>query len=302
MIDFGILVHGGVGSSQNLSGACKQAAEKGFRLLQSGGSAIDATVEALRFLEDDGRFNAGTGSILRLDGVTREMDAAVMDSLEHVGMVICVRETKNPILLARALLDTPHVALSGEGATRFAAIKSFEPLGKPPEHVLERYKYLREIISSRELASQSGAWKENSLASLWNFPNPPDPALLLHDTIGAVALDRQGVFAAATSTGGTSAMLLGRVGDSPLPGCGLYAGNEGAVTATGTGEEIIRKLLCRRVYESMTAGATPEEACTRGIALFSEAVPVGLVAISRQCFAIRTNREMAAWATVKERG
>src|SRR4030042_3853814 len=108
MIHYGIVVHGGAGSPSPFSDGCKTACESAFSLLEAGKNALDAVVEAARMLEDDGRFNAGSGSALRLDGKKIEMDASVMDSEATLGMVMAIRDVKNPIVVARAVMNTPH--------------------------------------------------------------------------------------------------------------------------------------------------------------------------------------------------
>src|SRR5512139_3008160 len=109
VVRYGVVIHGGAGTPSAYADGCAAACERAFRMLEEGGSALDSVVEAVRTLEDDGRFNAGSGSALRMDGKTVEMDAAVMDSSGRLGMVMAVREVKNPVLLAKAVTDTPHL-------------------------------------------------------------------------------------------------------------------------------------------------------------------------------------------------
>jgi L-asparaginase/beta-aspartyl-peptidase (threonine type) len=126
---------------------------------------------------------------------------------------------------------------------------------------------------------------------LWNF-GASYSEIFLSDTVGAVALDRQGRFAVAVSTGGASPMLLGRVGDVPFVGCGFYAGKSAAVAVTGIGEEIVRKMLSKTIYDKIVAGVALREACRQGLALFSETVPIGIIALSGTESAILSNRKM----------
>jgi L-asparaginase / beta-aspartyl-peptidase len=221
MIDYGIVVHGGAGSSEALSDGYKKACEAGFRLLESGQTSMDAVVEVVRLLEDDERFNAGFGSVFRIDGKTIEMDAALMGSTGNIGIVINVRHVKNPILLAHAVLDTPHVALCGRGAERYAKEVGFKPFYRVAAQSVKKFNAMKKAVEYGEFDLRK------SHAS---------------DTVGAVALDRNGVFAVATSTGGAAPMMIGRVGDTPMIGCGFYAGEYGAVAVTGRGEEIIRRM------------------------------------------------------------
>ena len=300
MIRYGIVVHGGAGSPLQFSDGCKAACEAAFALLEAGLPALDAVVEAARILEDDGRFNAGCGSVLRLDGRTIEMDSGVMDSKNNVGMVMAIREVKNPVLVARAILETPHVALSGQGAAAFARKKGFPPLHRVSERSLERFKELRELIRKGKLGEQNPQWQGRDLESLWNFEDVPFGDLFRCDTIGAAAMDREGDMAVATSTGGASPMMLGRVGDSPLIGCGFYAGHACAVAVTGIGEEIIRRMLAKGVYDMVLSGDAVTAACEKGIALFPAEIPAGVIGISREGFCISSNREMAGYALIRE--
>ncbi|MDA8085755.1 MAG: isoaspartyl peptidase/L-asparaginase [Nitrospiraceae bacterium] len=261
MISYGVVAHGGAGSPMELSDGCRAACESAIRMLDAGEGSLDAAVEAARILEDDGRFNAGTGSVLRIDGRTIEMDAAVMDSAGKIGVVINVREVKNPVLLARAVTGTPHVALAGRGAEVFARQLGFAPF--------------------RDFSMRVGR----------RAPS---------DTIGVVALDKKGVFAVASSTGGASPMMVGRVGDTPMPGCGFYAGARGAVAVTGLGEESIRKMLARAVYDMIADGTGAREACEKGVGMFAPGIRMGAIAISRRDWAAAAKDAMAHWSIIRE--
>lgn len=296
---FGVVVHGGAGSPAQFSDGCKKACEVAFHLLEKGEDSLNVVTEAARILEDDGRFNAGSGSALRLDGKTIEMDASVMDSKGNVGVVMAIRNVKNPVLIARAVIDTPHVALSGEGATSFARRKGFEPFYSVSQYALERYKMLRQLIKHGELTKISLLWEGYDIESLWNFDNVSYKEIFC-DTIGAVAIDKNGVFAVANSTGGFSPMLLGRVGDSAMIGCGFYAGPSGAVAATGAGEEIIRRMFAKTVYDMMSNGEDIKKACRKGIDMFPPEIKIGVIAISKKGFSVVANTEMANYALIKE--
>ena len=299
-ISYGVVVHGGVGSPARFSDGCKKACASAFELLKRGSSALDAVVEAARMLEDDGRFNAGSGSTLRLDGKTIEMDAGLMDSQGHLGIVISVRNVRNPILLAHALMQTPHVALAGEGANLFARKQHLKRFNRPSRHSRERYKRLLRMIKRGELGEHDPRWEDCDIRSLWNFEVPYD-VILGTDTIGAVALDRGGNLAVANSTGGASPMLLGRVGDSPMIGCGFYAGPAAAVACTGIGEEIIKKMLARAVHDLIADNEEVREACRKGTRPFPGKTPVGVIAISTRGCAVVSNRQMAHYALIQER-
>lgn len=299
MILYGIVVHGGAGSPSQFSDGCRKACETAFRLLEKGISSLDAVTEAARILEDDGRFNAGTGSALRLDGKTIEMDASVMDSKGNIGVVMAIRNVKNPVLVAKAIIDTPHVALSGEGATVFARRKGFEPLYYVSQHAIEKYKMLKKIIKQGELTKISTNWEGYDVESLWNFDSVSYKEVFC-DTIGAVAIDKRGVFAVANSTGGFSPMLLGRVGDSAMIGCGFYVGPLGAVSATGPGEEIIKKMFAKTVYDMISSNQEIKEACRKVVETFPHEIKIGVIAISKGGFSVVANTEMASYALIKE--
>ena len=297
---YGVVVHGGAGSPAELSDGCKAACESAFSLLEAGISALDAVVEAARILEDDGRFNAGSGSVLRLDGKTIEMDAGVMDSENNIGMVISIRGVKNPVVVARAVIDTPHVALSGQGATAFAKKSGFAPFYQVSPRSLERFKKVRELIKEGKVGEENPLWIGYDVESLWNFEDVSYRDLFCCDTIGAVALDKEGNMAAANSTGGASPMMLGRVGDSPLIGCGFYAGPACAVAATGIGEEIIKRMLAKTVNDMVFYGEDIRTACEKGIAMFPHEIAVGLIGLSKTGYAVTSNRGMASYALMRE--
>jgi L-asparaginase/beta-aspartyl-peptidase (threonine type) len=289
MIRWGIVAHGGVGSSAEHRDGPQRAVEVGARILRGGGSALEAVVEAAAILENDGRFNAGVGSALRLDGRTQEMDAAVMTSDGRLGAVACVGGVPNPVRLARRVMETPHHLLAGEGARRLAERFGLTGPVRPTEQAVRRH-----AETLRRLRGDAG-WKNFDLAAYWNFDRPADEALGC-DTIGAVALDASGLLAAANSTGGASPMLAGRVGDSPLIGCGFFCGPAAAVITTGLGERIIEAQLARWVYDRITFGESVERAAALAVERFGAAAPIGVQAIARRGWASSHNRDMA-WAS-----
>lgn len=281
----GILVHGGAGSPEEWRDGVLLACEKGASILKKGGTSLEAAIEAVRTLEDDGRFNAGTGSVLRIDGKTIEMDASIMDSTGKIAMVMAVRNVKNPVLLARALLNTPHIAIAGEGAERFAERFRLEHHPGPTDQALKHYEMVKKYLNEKRLAEINPLWT--------GFEH------LLSDTVGAVAVDRYGVFAVASSTGGASPMLVGRVGDTPIIGAGFYAGSLGAVAVTGIGEEIIKRLVAREVYNNIERGMDLEKAIKDIILSIREDVPMGIIAITRDSAIALSNRKMV-WAQFLE--
>ena len=234
-----LIVHGGAGRVEasgwddRVAGVVR-ARDAAWALLEQGATALEAVVEAVRWLEDDPLFNAGTGATLNRDGFA-ELDAAVMDGEDlGFGAVAAVRDVKNPVLLAAEVLRSEHVLLVGEGASRFARERGI-PACDPAELVTERQRRRWSLARRRALEERSG-------------------------TVGAVALDAKGRLAAATSTGGTVDQRVGRVGDTPLPGAGTYAeAGRGAVSATGHGEYFARALAAYRAASALR-DATPEQA------------------------------------------
>ena len=231
-----IIVHGGAGPIKDDSLAvrldgCKTAALAGWSVIQQGGAALDAVEAAVVVLEDNPHFNAGTGSALNSLGRI-EMDAAIMESdALRAGAVAAVSGIKNPIKLAlRVMEDGRHVLLAGEGALLFGRQAGF------PECAPE-------ALSEREIKRWEGK----------------------HGTVGCVAFDTSGKLAVATSTGGISNKLPGRVGDSPLLGCGTYANRYGAVSCTGDGEAIMRILMARDAVQLLQNGIEPGEAAPMAI-------------------------------------
>lgn len=250
-----IIVHGGAGPIKDdrlrarLDG-CKTAALAGWQILQDGGSAVDAAEAAVVTLEDNPLFNAGTGSTLNSLGKV-EMDAAIMDGATlHAGAVGAVTGVKNPIKLARRILeDGRHIMLAGEGASLFARDIGF------PECPSE----------SLVVESERKRWESK------------------HGTVGCVAFDSKGKLAAATSTGGIFDKLPGRVGDSPLIGCGTYADDNGAVSCTGQGEAIIRIVLAKSVVDLLKSGSDVQAAAKQAIELLAAKTECtgGLILIDR---------------------
>ena len=234
-----IIVHAGAGAIKDDSlearlQGCQDAALAGWRILEHGGSALYAVEAAVVALEDNPLFNAGTGSTLNHLGKV-EMDAAIMQGDElRAGAVAAVSGIKNPIQLARRVLeDGRHVLLAGEGAVLFAREIGF-PECAPESLVVE---------------SESERWNSK------------------HGTVGCVALDRNGKLAVGTSTGGIFNKLPGRVGDSPLIGCGTYADADGAVSCTGHGEAIVRVVLGKSTVDFLKAGMDARAAAKRAVDL-----------------------------------
>ena len=245
-----ILVHGGAGKVTadrygRLRAGVRAAAEAGHAVLSADGSALDAVVAAVRVLEDDPEFNAGTGAALTSDG-TVETDASVMDGdTRRAGAVAAVPDLANPVVVARAMLDAgEHVILAGPAAWRFARELGIAP-APPGSLVTERARLrLAEAIAAGGRAG----------------PAITAPGEREGGTVGAVARDRLGRLAAATSTGGVVCKRSGRVGDAPIPGAGTWADREIAASATGDGEAILRVALTRSIAAYAAAGMPLREA------------------------------------------
>lgn len=232
------------------------ALQDGWRILEGGGSALDAVEAAVSAMEDDPAFDAGRGSFLNRDGRV-QLDALIMDGATlRAGGVACVERLRNPVQAARLVLDrSPHVYIVGAGAEQFAQTHGL-PLIDNSELVLDRE---RQRLSEAQAREQSGIPDRT-------FTGDPS-ALDSHDTVGAVALDSDGRLAAATSTGGTLNKDPGRVGDSSLIGCGCYADNaSAAVSLTGWGEPIMKLVLGKWATDRVLAGRSPEQVAPDAIA------------------------------------
>jgi L-asparaginase/beta-aspartyl-peptidase (threonine type) len=294
-----IVVHGGAGAPLEDQDGCEHAAQRGLQRLHDGGDALDAAVSAVVALEEDGRFNAGTGAALELDGATIEMDASVMDSRGRLGAVAAVRDVKNPILLARSVAETPHCIIAGEGADRLARALglSRHPGANDKQREAHR-KMLHQLSGS--MPAMPGV-DNHEFIRFWNYNTPLNlPKGAACDTVGAVVRDSDGHFAVAGSTGGSAPSLLGRVGDTPIVGSGFYAGPEGAVAATGIGEQIIRHLLARTVYQWIADGMPLAQALQRGVDLIDKKFEIGLIAVTRQEAGSCSNQGMPT-AKISER-
>jgi isoaspartyl peptidase/L-asparaginase-like protein (Ntn-hydrolase superfamily) len=288
------VAHAGVGSSPSVADGVQAAADAALAALHDGASPLDAAIVGTVVMEDDPRFNAGTGANIRLDGKTIQMDASLMTSEGRFAAVGVIERVKNPIRVVRAVLDTPHLFLAGEGATRFAHKMSFEDV--VPTCAEAEAKYAERLT---KLVAAMGRpdtvvfdWPRH-----WNFPNPLPPALEDFakggDTVATIARGRDGRFAATLSTGGTSITLSGRVGDVPIYGAGLFAGPSGAVACTGHGEEIIKRFVARSVYDRMTEGVSARDAVSEAVAAFPDASEIGVIAIDANGWGVAANKSMA---------
>ena len=255
-----VVVHGGAWNiPEELEGphirGCERAASYGHDILRCGGTALDAVEEAVASLEDDPVFDAGTGSVLTQAGSV-EMDAIVMDgSTLKSGAVGAIQRVRNPVRVARRVMDeTSFSLLVGDGAVAFARRMGFEDY---PE---ER------LLVGVELDDYLEFTRTGVLRTAEEFSGRSD-------TVGACAIDLEGHLACATSTGGIRRKMAGRVGDSPLVGCGAYADDRvGAASATGWGEKIMAVLLSKAALDRLAAGLTPSDACSDAIAMMKARV------------------------------
>jgi beta-aspartyl-peptidase (threonine type) len=287
-----LILHGGAGNIpddtlQEHADGCRQAAQIAWDLLSRGGPALDAVEAAVRVLEDDPTFNAGHGACLTRDGDI-EMDAILMDGATlNAGAVGAIQRVKNPVAVARLVMErTQHCLLVGAGAEAFARSQGI-PVWPTQNLITER-----RLARWREAQPGGGQRSETSVRETAG-----------HDTVGAVALDVNGHVAVATSTGGIDNKLPGRVGDSPLIGCGAYADDAlGAASATGWGESLMKTVISKSACELIAGGATAQQAAEAVIRHLDERVNGrgGIIVVDRQGrvgYAFNTPRMACAWVT-----
>jgi L-asparaginase / beta-aspartyl-peptidase len=286
-----LLVHGGAWAipddmvEAHLNGA-RNAIAAGWRVLESGGSALDAVEEAVVVMEDDEAFDAGRGSFLNREGKV-QLDSLIMDGATlRAGGVGCVERVANPIRAAHKVLsESPHVYFVAEGAERFAQEHGISPCRNEDLIIPREIERLRAFQAS----AASGKEKENLFAPT-----------ISHDTVGAVALDRSGNIAAGTSTGGTLNKAPGRLGDSSLIGCGCYADNQSAaVSTTGWGEPIMKLVLAKWAADRVASGNLPQWVADEAMNYLKDRVNGhgGIILLDSQGhFGISHNTLRMAWA------
>jgi beta-aspartyl-peptidase (threonine type) len=284
-----LVVHGGAWAiPDDLVEAHRQGVDKavqgGWNILQKGGSALDAVEQAVVVMEDDEAFDAGRGSFLNRDGKV-QLDAFIMDGATlRAGGVGCVEHIANPIRAARKVLsESRHVYFVAEGAERFAREHGI-PYCKNEDLIIPR-----EVERLRTFQALAFEDREELFAPT-----------ISHDTVGAVALDRAGNLASATSTGGTLSKAPGRLGDSSLIGCGCYADNQSAaVSTTGWGEPIMKLVLAKWAADRVAAGNLPDWAAREAMNYLRERVEGhGGIIVLDLCgrFGIAHNTPRMAWA------
>lgn len=309
-----IVVHGGALTKPSWDDGTRAAAQAGMDALRAGGSPLDAAVAACAWLEEDDRFNAGLGADLRLDGRTIQMDASCIDSEGRFGAVVGIERTLHPVKVARALVDAPDAILFGEGATAYARRIGHPEADVWSERAQRKSDALRRKVAQADYGPKDCEWSRDALASSWNyaeaFPGAVREAARAGqsldggggagehvDTVGAVATDGR-TFAAAASTGGTIGCLRGRVGDTPLPGCGIDAGPAGAVAMTGQGNRILRARVAARVLRAMEDGMDAQAAYELGLSLVPEPFPLGLVVLDARGGHAAGARSGMAWSAL----
>jgi len=262
----------------------RNAIAAGWRVLDAGGTALDAVEQSVVIMEDDDTFDAGRGAFLNREGKV-QLDALIMDGATlRAGGVGCVEHLRNPIRAARKILsESPHIYFVAEGAERFA-VEHGIPLCKNEDLIIPR-----EVERLREFQSHLAEHEKDLFAPT-----------ISHDTVGAVALDCDGNIAAATSTGGTLNKAPGRLGDSSLIGCGCYADNaSAAASTTGWGEPIMKLVLAKWSADRVSAGNSPEWVAPEAMNYLQARVQGhgGIILLdARGRFGIAHNTPRMAWA------
>jgi L-asparaginase / beta-aspartyl-peptidase len=261
---YGLVIHGGAGAADRKNttpederlrhAKLEEARDAGYAVLEKGGAATDAVIASINVMENAGMFDAGKGSVFNAEGVC-ELDASIMDGKTLAAGAVCaVQHIKNPITLARAVMDkSPHVLLAADGAEKFAKTQGFEMV---PNSYFQTERRRKEWEKMKEK-------EKNPDSARHAHADVPD----VFGTVGCVALDKNGNLAAGTSTGGLANKLPGRIGDSPIIGAGTYAKNSTcAVSGTGQGEYYIRQAFAHTISALMEyKGMTVQEAAAQAI-------------------------------------
>lgn len=250
LIEPAIVIHGGAINplSKDFTNGVSEAAREGISIMEKKLSSLEAVVRAIEVMENNPIFNAGTGSWPNLDGQI-EMDAFIMDGKTlKAGAVACIKMVKNPILVAKKVMEeTDHILLAGEGAEKFARNSGFAKHNPLTEERKKQWEDLIHKLKRGEKLPMFEYWKKIRK--------------YVGDTVGAVAIDSEGNISAGTSSGGFPLKLPGRVGDVPLIGCSTYASNHiGGVSITGHGEVVMRYLLAKKVCDTIAEGQEAQEA------------------------------------------
>lgn len=287
-----LILHGGAGTWSIASPERREKAKKvveecthrGWIVLEEKNNAVEAIVEAIKCMEDSGVLNAGWGSVLDLLG-GRGLDAGIMSSNGLIGAVGHVKATRNVIELARIVaVETPHILIVGEGADELARIKGLPPLPPPPERVSKIYReYLGKLMRGEYTRPYIEAMKK-FLEYNPSYYELLKKILVVHDTVGACAIDENNVLVAGVSTGGLLLKFPGRVGDSAIPGAGFYASNNIACSATGIGEKIIETMVCKQLDQEYRSTNDLEQASNNVLKYVNKTVgedSLGFIAVDR---------------------
>ncbi|MGQ9465356.1 MAG: isoaspartyl peptidase/L-asparaginase family protein [bacterium] len=280
-----IIANGGAGGINfpfRRAQGLKKAVNIGYEILKQGGSSLEAVEKAIMVLEDTTIFNAGTGSTLSLTGEV-EMDASIMTAEGRFGAVAAIKNVRNPIQVARLVMEkTDHLLLCGEGALRFARLNGIKYYNPKTKEKVQMWLRARNRLKS-DYFPKLQKLKE------------------LYETVGVVAMDKDGKITAGTSTGGISLHLPGRVGDTPIIGAGTYANRYGGVSTTGHGEMIMKIFLALRTvalmekYSASVAGKLAIDYATRN------KCRAGIIGIDRKGRIICVNNtEAMSWCYIKD--
>ncbi len=303
-----IIVHGGAGrwsivfelaeekgldiTEETVIDGVRDAAMAGYKVLKTGGSAVDAVTEAIAVMEGSGIFNAGVASALSASGEIL-MDAGIMDGSTRLAIgVLCLKYPKHPIRLARILLGkTSHTILGCEYADRLAEKYGLEKHPGPHPRAIAMHEWAKKMLE--ENREETYTANKELLEKLG----------LIADTVGAVAIDKKGNIAAGVSTGGTNYKIPGRIGDSPIPGAGYYAlNNVGGAAATGLGEAIILTSLTTRIINNLEEGQDPYTAGRKALETLEKLTggKAGAIILDKNGqHAAVYNTEAMPWALVK---
>ena len=254
-IEWGLVMHGGAGTitpesmtperEAEYTAKMTEAMEAGHAVLADGGSSLDAVIATITILEDSPLFNSGKGAVFTADG-SNSLDASIMDGATgNAGAIAGVTTIKNPIRLARLVMDSSfHVLLSGNGAEEFARLHGVETVDPEYFYTERRWQQLLDAQQEETGDAEEGTARGSSPRGIHGSDSK-------FGTVGVVALDRNGDLAAGTSTGGTTNKKWGRIGDSPIIGAGTFAGESCGVSATGTGEYFIRNVVAYDICARM---------------------------------------------------
>jgi isoaspartyl peptidase/L-asparaginase-like protein (Ntn-hydrolase superfamily) len=305
----------GAASNPALSSNLLAAVREGARLLAGAVDPLDVATRAVVLLEDDPNLNAGTGSAIRIDGVSVQMDALAMDAQGRFGAVAAIGWVRNPVLVARTVADTPYSLLVGSGAVGFARSRGY-PVYDPGA---EAARARRDRAIARMLRGLDAGVAPTGAASAGVTPAVGDGAAPVQDAslgdnsdkdelgyelfpprdsaegVVVVVRSSQGGFAVAASDGGRAASLSGQVGAIPVLGAAVFVGPDGAVAATGPAALLVRQSLARRIYDRMTRSGSPKGAAVWGLAQLPAQVDGGVIAVDRHTYHVGSRGPMA-WA------